>query len=136
RQLNGWSALETGFSFLPMTLFIIVGAGIATALMQRIGPRPLVAVGPAIAALGLLLLGLGLEPDTSYWGVILPCIVLLALGMGLTFPTLFNVGVSGVPQESVGVASGLLNASQQVGGSVGLALLVAVASESTAGAVG
>jgi fucose permease len=114
-----------------VTVFIIIGAGMATVLMGRIGPRPLVTVGPIIAAAGLLWLGLMLEPDSSYVTIILPAQILLAFGMGLTFPTLFSAAVGGIPQESTGVASGLLNASQQVGGSVGLALLTAVAAGAT-----
>ncbi len=136
RQLNGWSPLESGFAFLPVTVFIIVGAGLGTMLLPRIGPRPIATAGPAIAASGLLYIGLMLEPGSSYVTDILPGMLLLAFGMGLTFPTLFSVAVAGVPEESTGIASGLLNASQQVGGSVGLALLTAVATERTANALG
>ena len=136
RQLNGWSALESGFAFLPVTVFIIVGAGTATALVSRIGPRPLVTIGPLLAASGLLYIGLMLEPASSYASDILPGMILLALGMGTTFPILFSAAVGGIPKESTGIASGLLNASQQVGGSVGLALLTAVATERTQSLLG
>jgi EmrB/QacA subfamily drug resistance transporter len=131
RQLNGWTPLETGFAMLPVTVFIIVGAGIGTFLVGRIGPRPIVTAGPLIAASGLLLIGLTLEPGSSYAADILPGMLLLATGMGLTFPVMFSAAVGGIPPESTGIASGLLNASQQVGGSVGLALLTAVATERT-----
>ncbi len=135
RQLNGWSALDSGFAFLPVTVFIVVGAGIATMLVSRIGSRPLVTVGPLIAAAGLLYIGLMLELDSNYATDILPGLILLAFGMGLSFPILFSAAVSGIPPESTGVASGLLNASQQVGGSVGLALLAALATDRTQGLV-
>jgi predicted MFS family arabinose efflux permease len=131
RQLNGWTPLETGFAMLPVTVFIIVGAGIGTFLVGRVGPRPIVTAGPLIAASGLLLIGLTLEASSSYATDILPGMLLLATGMGLTFPVMFSAAVGGIPQESTGIASGLLNASQQVGGSVGLALLTAVATERT-----
>ena len=131
RQLNNWSAMDSGFAFLPVTVFIIVGAGVATMLVSRIGSRPLVTIGPLVAASGLLYIGLMLELDSNYASDILPGLILLALGMGSTFPILFSAAVGGIPQESTGVASGLLNASQQVGGSVGLALLAALATDRT-----
>lgn len=126
QQVNGWTPLQSGFAFLPFTVGIIIGAGFSTVLVGRIGPRPLVTAGPVIAAAGMVALGIWLTPDASYAGLILPAQMLIATGLGLTFPALVGAAVSGVPQENAGIASGLLNAAQQVGGAVGLALLTAV----------
>ena len=127
RQVNQWTPLEAGFAFLPVTVFIIVGAGAASALLSKIGPRPLVAFGPVIAGAGLIYIGVGLAPDSSYAGQILPGLILMATGMGLAFVAFTSAALAGVPKEHSGVASALLNASQQIGGAVGLALLTAVA---------
>ncbi|MCC6735538.1 MAG: DHA2 family efflux MFS transporter permease subunit [Bauldia sp.] len=126
QQINFWAPLKSGFAFLPFTVGIIIGAGISSTMMSRIGPRPLVTIGPFVAGTGMLALGLFLAPDSSYFGLILPAQLVIATGMGLTFPALVSSAVSGVPQENAGVASALLNAAQQVGGAVGLALLTAV----------
>ena len=131
QQINGYSPIRSGFAFLPMTLCIGIAAGIGSQLLGRIGPRPLLIGGPALARVGLLTLGLRLEPDSSYVGVILPSLVMLALGMGFTFVALTSSAVAGVPQEDAGVASALLNAGQQVGGALGLAILTAVSTART-----
>lgn len=127
RQINGWTPLDAGFAFLPVTVFIIVGAGIASTQLSRIGPRPLVTIGALIAAAGLFYIGIGLEPDSTYAGKVLPGLILMAVGMGMAFVAFTSAALAGIPQDYSGVASALLNASQQVGGAVGLALLTAVA---------
>ena len=129
--VNGYSPVRSGLAFLPMTVLIGVSAGIGSQLLGRIGPRPLLAGGPALAAVGLLLLGLSLEPGSSYLGLVLPCLSLVALGMGMTFVALTSSAVAGVPQEDAGVASALLNAGQQVGGALGLAVLTAISTART-----
>lgn len=126
QQINGYSPLTSGFAFLPFTVGIIIGAGFSATMISRLGPRILLTVGPFIAGTGMLLLGLFLEPDSSYVGLILPAQLIMAIGMGVTFPALVSGAVSGVPQENSGIASALLNAAQQVGGAVGVALLTAV----------
>ncbi len=129
--LNGWSPIKTGVAFLPFPLFIGVGAGLSSNLLGKIGPRPLVLVGPLIAATGLLTLGLRLEPGSGYLSVVIPSFALVALGMGLTFVAVTSAAVAGVPQSDAGVASALLNSGQQVGGAIGLALLTAVSTART-----
>ena len=131
QQVNGWSPITSGFAFLPMTLCIGIAAGIASQLLGRIGPRPLLVFGPALSALGLLVLGLRLTPTSGYVSTVLPSLVLVALGMGFTFVALTSAAVAGVPQEDAGVASALLNAGQQVGGALGLAILAAVSTART-----
>ncbi len=131
QQVNGYTPIEAGFAFLPMTVFIAVGAGIASQLLGRIGPRPLLVAGPALAAAGMLVLALRLDPTSSYVAIVLPSLVVVALGMGLTFVALTSAAVAGVPEEDAGVASALLNAGQQVGGALGLAILTAVSTART-----
>jgi MFS family permease len=114
-----------------MTGFIVVGAAISSQLLNRIGARPLLVIGPALGAAGMLALALRLEPDSAYASVILAPLCVLALGMGMTFVALTSSAVAGVPQEEAGVASALLNSGQQIGGSLGLAILTAVSTART-----
>jgi EmrB/QacA subfamily drug resistance transporter len=131
QQVHGYSPLRAGFAFLPMTGFIVVGAAISSQLLTRIGARPLLVIGPTLGAAGMLTLALRLSPDSSYASVILPALCVLALGMGMTFVALTSSAVAGVPQEDAGVASALLNSGQQIGGSLGLAILTAVSTART-----
>jgi EmrB/QacA subfamily drug resistance transporter len=131
QQVHGYSPLRAGFAFLPMIAFIVVGAGIASRLLTRIGPRPLLVVGPVLGAAGMLALALRLSPDSSYAAVVLPALCVLALGMGMTFVALTSSAVAGVPPKDAGVASALLNAGQQIGGALGLAILTAVSTART-----
>ncbi len=131
QQVNGWTPIRSGFAFLPMTVCIGIAAGIASQLLGRIGVRPILIFGPALAALGMVTLALRLEPGSDYLTVVLPSLCLVALGMGFTFVALTSAAVAGVPQEDAGVASALLNAGQQVGGALGLAILTAVSTART-----
>ena len=129
--VNHYSPVKSGLLFLPMTVLIGVSAGIGAQLLGRIGPRPLLITGPLLAALGLLALGLRLEADSSYLTVVLPSLALVALGMGITFVALTSSAVAGVPADDAGIASALLNAGQQIGGALGLAILTAVSTTRT-----
>jgi EmrB/QacA subfamily drug resistance transporter len=131
QQVNGYSPLRAGFAFLPMTVAIVIGAAISSQLLGRVGPRPLLVAGPAVAAVGMLALGLRLDPASPYLTVVLPSLVVVALGLGTTFVALTSAAVSGVPQEDAGVASALLNSGQQIGGALGLAILTAVSTART-----
>jgi EmrB/QacA subfamily drug resistance transporter len=132
QQINGWSPVKSGLAFLPMTLLIGVGAGIGSQVLTKVGPRPLLILGPLLASSGLLQLGLRLTPESSYVGTVLPALACVASGMGLTFVALTAAAVAGVPQEDAGIASALLNAGQQVGGAIGLAVVTAVSTARTA----
>jgi EmrB/QacA subfamily drug resistance transporter len=131
QQVNGWSPVKAGVAFLPMTLLIGTAAGVSSNLLAKIGPRPLLLVGPLLASFGMLQLGLRLQVDSSYVTVILPALACVALGMGTTFVALTSSAVAGVPHEDAGMASALLNAGQQVGGALGLAILTAVSATRT-----
>ena len=125
-QVNGWSPIRAGLSFLPMPFCIGLSAGISSKLIGRLGVRPFLTVGPLLAASGLLQLAFRLEVHSSYAGTVLPALVCVALGMGMTFVSLTSAAVAGVPHEDAGIASALLNAGQQMGGALGLAILTAV----------
>jgi len=129
--VNGYSPIRTGVAFLPFPFVIGIGAALSSNLLGRTGPRPLLLVGPLVAASGLLLLGLRLEPTSGYWTVVIPSFVLVAFGMGLTFVAVTSSAVAGVPPQDAGIASALLNSGQQVGGAIGLAVLTAVSTART-----
>jgi EmrB/QacA subfamily drug resistance transporter len=125
-QVNGWSPIRAGLSFLPMPFCIGISAGISSKLIGKVGVRPFLTFGPLLASVGLLQLAFRLEPHSSYAGTVLPALVCVALGMGMTFVSLTSAAVAGVPHEDAGIASALLNAGQQMGGALGLAILTAV----------
>ena len=124
---RGYSPVTTGLAFLPMTLVVMISAVVATTrLRARVGPRPLIVTGMALGAIGMLMLrGIGL--DSSYAGVILPGLVVMGTGLGLVFSTAMNSATLGVEPQDAGVASATVNAAQQVGASLGTALLSTLA---------
>lgn len=122
QNIMGYSALKTGFAFLPFSFGIVVAAQVASTLASRIDPRWIAGAGTALAAGGML--GFSqLEIDSSYFGHLLPYILLLSFGMGLIFVPLTLTAVAGVANEDSGVGSAVLNTVQQIGGAIGLALL-------------
>jgi EmrB/QacA subfamily drug resistance transporter len=118
----GYSPLKSGFAFLPFSIGIILGAGVVSQLLPRIGPKPIMVPGLVSASIGMLLLT-QVTADTSYWTHVLPAIVLMSLGMAAVFVPASSTALIGVGSHDAGVASALLNTSQQVGGSLGTALL-------------
>src|SRR5580704_7487843 len=117
-----YSALKTGFAFLPFSVGIIIGAGLASRLLPRIGPRALMITGLALAAGGLVGFT-GLTVHSSYVVHVLAPEILVSLGMGMTFVPMSSTALIGVEPKDAGVASALVNTTQQVGGSLGTALL-------------
>jgi EmrB/QacA subfamily drug resistance transporter len=132
QESRGYSPVKTGLAFLPMTGVIMVTAVLATVKLRgRFGPRPLVVIGLAMGALAMVLLrGIGLH--TSYASSILPALLVMGAGLGLVFSTAMNNATLGVRPADAGVASATVNASQQVGGSLGTALLSTLAASATA----
>jgi EmrB/QacA subfamily drug resistance transporter len=126
-----YSALKTGFAFLPFSGGIIIGAGLASRLLPRMGPRTLMIVGLASAATGLLWFT-GLTVHSSYLAHVLPPEILVSLGMGMAFVPMSSTALVGVEPQDAGVASALVNTTQQVGGSLGTALLNTVAASAAA----
>lgn len=131
QQILGYSPLKAGAAFLPVTLGIIVGAALASqVLVKRIGVKATVVGGMSIAAVGLAILAATTKVDGSYLGILFG-LVPMSLGMGCTFVPLTLVATSGVAHEDAGLASGLFNTSQQIGGALGLAVLATLASDRT-----
>ncbi len=125
QNVLGWSALRTGFGFLPMTLGIITAAVFTSRLIGRIGIRVPLLIGPAAAVVGIELLT-RLTIHSGYGSLLVPLII-VSLGMGLSFVPLTLTAVSGVQPNEAGLASALLNTTQQVGGALGLAILSTIA---------
>ena len=129
--VKGYSPVKTGFAFLPMIAGMMVGSTqIGTRLMTRVAPRLLMGPGFLVAALGMLFLT-QLEIGSSYSGVILPGMVLLGLGMGTAFMPAMSLATFGIEPRDAGVASAMVNTSQQVGGAIGTALLNTIAASAT-----
>jgi EmrB/QacA subfamily drug resistance transporter len=122
QRVLGYSPLEAGLGFLPFTLGIIVGAGLSQALVSRVGARELPLIGMTMAIAGMVMF-LRLEPGGEYLADVLPGFALASIGMGLTFVPITLIATSGIPPADAGLASGLFNTSQQIGGSLGLAIL-------------
>ena len=130
QRVLDYSALEAGLAFLPFTAGIIIGAGLSQGLVPRLGAREVPLIGMPLAILGLLLFT-RLQPDSSYVTDFLPGVMLASIGMGLTFVPITLIATSGVPNDDAGLASGLYNTSQQIGGALGLALLATLAVDAT-----
>nr|WP_079070163.1 MFS transporter [Streptomyces griseorubiginosus] len=126
-----YSPVRTGLAFLPMTAAIIVGSTqISARLMNRVAPRMLMVPGMILAASGMVILT-QMTVDSSYTTEILPALLLMGLGMGLTFMPVFSTATAGVAPQDSGVTSATVNTSQQVGGSIGTALLNTIATTSS-----
>jgi EmrB/QacA subfamily drug resistance transporter len=122
-----FSPVKSGLAFLPAIGMVMVASTVSTAvLLPRVGPRPLVPLGMLVAAAGVAFLR-QLALDTSYVSTILPGLVLVGLGLGLVFGCAINTATFGARPEDAGVASAMVNTSQQVGGSIGTALLNSIA---------
>ena len=125
QDLLHYSPLKTGIAYLPLSILLVMSAGVGSRILGRVGARPILVTGFLLGAGGLALLA-RLSPTSGYLDL-LPSLVLIGTGMGGAFVSVTSSAVAGVPQEDTGVASALLNASQQIGGSLGLAILTAVA---------
>ncbi|MFF8833197.1 MFS transporter [Streptomyces sp. NPDC015131] len=126
-----FSPLRAGLAFLPVSAIIAVGAGIASQLLPKYGPKPFMVTGGLLAAAGLAWLTLT-DVHSTYLGSILGPMLVFGLGMGMEFVALTLMALSNVPVPETGAASGLLNATQQVGGSLGLSILVTMFGTATA----
>jgi EmrB/QacA subfamily drug resistance transporter len=130
QEILGYSPLRAGLAFLPVTAGIMIGAGLAQPLIRRFGVRNVSVAGITIATAGMLVMT-QLPVHGSYVGNLLVGLLPMSLGMGLTFVPITLLGTSGVRGEDAGLASGLFNTAQQVGGSLGLAILSTLAATQT-----
>jgi hypothetical protein len=123
--VRDYSALKTGFAFLPVALMIGVVAQVVAKLLPRVGPKPLVMSGTVLLTGSMLWLS-RVSVGSSYAGTLLPGMLVLAMAMGLLFVPLTATAVAGVKDTYAGLASALLNVGQQVGGAIGLSVLATV----------
>ena len=132
-QINlGYSPLKSGFAFLPFSGGIIFAAGIVAQLLPKIGPKPLMIPGLIMAVVGMLLLT-RIDQDTAYVTHVLPAMLLMSVGLAGVFIPASSVALVGVGHHDAGVASAVLNSSQQIGGSLGTALLNTVFASAVTG---
>ncbi|MEX2006913.1 MAG: MFS transporter [Candidatus Saccharimonadales bacterium] len=127
QSVLGYSPIKTGISFLPTTFIIATVSGIVANLVSKIGYKPPMVAGPLVLSVGLLVMSRTLEVGGDYWHNVFPGLAVAAVGMGLTFVSATLAATAGIPKHLSGLASGILNTSQQVGGAIGLAILSAVA---------
>lgn len=127
QQVLGFSPVKSGVSFLPVTLIIAILSGIVSNLVAKIGYKPPMNLGPVVLAVGLFTIAHTMKVGGNYWHNVFPGLAIAASGMGLTFVSGTLAATSGVPKHLSGIASGVLNTAQQVGGAIGLAILSAVA---------
>jgi EmrB/QacA subfamily drug resistance transporter len=130
QQVLGYSAIHAGLSYLPLAVTIIVAAGLGGELVTRVGFKPILAAGMAFIALGLLWFS-RVSVGGGFLGDILGPSLLAAIGLGLGFVTSTIAAVSGIKEREQGLASGLINTSQQIGGAIGLAVLSTIATTRT-----
>jgi EmrB/QacA subfamily drug resistance transporter len=130
QRVLGYSPIEAGLAFVPFTIGIVIGAGLSQTLVKRIGLRSVGIIGMLLGTAGMLLF-LRLDVGGDYVTDLLPGIVLVSIGMGMTFVPVTLIATSGIEAGDAGLASGLLNTSQQVGGALGLAILSTLATSKT-----
>ncbi|MFC9548677.1 MFS transporter [Streptomyces sp. SID9913] len=127
QNVLGFSPLQAGVAFLPVSAVIAVGAGLTSRFLPVYGPKPFMVGGGVLAAAGLGWLTLT-DVHSTYAGSVLGPMLVFSLGMGMNFVSLTLMALSNVRTAETGAASGLLNATQQVGGSLGLSILVTMSS--------
>ncbi|HEX4672158.1 MAG TPA: MFS transporter, partial [Solirubrobacteraceae bacterium] len=134
QQVLGYNALKSGVAYLPLTVTAIVASGLASRVVDRFGPKAVLVGGLLVATVGFVLFT-RLQVHGDYVGRLLPAMVVIGAGLGLSFVPITIAATSGVAAEDSGLASGLLNTTQQVGGSLGLAILSAVSTSRVASAL-
>jgi EmrB/QacA subfamily drug resistance transporter len=135
QDVHGYGALETGVGFLLPTAFVVTGSALAGRLATLCGVRMTLVGALAVGALGALVLGLAMSPNASY-AALIPGLILLSIGDGIVFTTMFIAAGTGVADREQGVASSIASTSSSVGAAVGLAVLVLVANSGTDGLAG
>ncbi len=130
QNILGFTPIQAGLAFLPITLGVVIGAQLSSRLIARIGPRPLMMTGTLLAAAGVFWLSRITEHGTYLTDVLGP-VLSFAVGLGLIFVSTTISGVAGVQRRESGLASALLNVGQQLGGSLGLAVLGTIAANTT-----
>lgn len=130
QQVLGYSALRSGFAYLLVAVVIIIAAGVSQALVTRFGAKVILAIGMALLTLGLLWFTM-IEVDGSYVTNLVPGFLLTGVGLGFAFVPVSIAALQGVQPHEAGIASGLINTSQQIGGALGIAILATIATTHT-----
>ena len=130
QQVLGFSAMETGVGYLAVALTAIVASGAAQALVTRLGVKPVLTIGMLLLGAGLILFT-QVSVDGTYVADLLPGFLLIGVGLGFSFVPVSIAALAGVSGRDAGLASGLINTSQQIGGAVGLAILTTIATTRT-----
>ena len=130
QQVLGFSAMQAGAAYLAIALTAVVSSGISQALVTRIGVKPVLATGMSLLAGGLLYFT-QVSPQGSYLGDLLPGFLLVGVGLGFSFVPVSIAALAGIGDREAGLASGLINTTQQVGGALGLAVLATISTTRT-----
>jgi len=130
QQVLGYSPLKTGFAYLAVAGTAIVWSAVAAQLVTRVGVKPVLVVGMTFLTAGIAFFT-QVSPDGSYVSDLLPGFLVIAVGMGFSFVPISIAALAGVKPSEAGLASGLINTSQQVGGALGIAALSAIATSTT-----
>jgi EmrB/QacA subfamily drug resistance transporter len=134
QRVLGFGPLTTGLSFLPFSASMGLASGLMGRLPQRVDPRLGITVGCGLAMVGLWLMST-LTPASSYGADVLPTLILTGLGLGLAFVPVIGLGTGDAEERDGGLASGLMTTAQQIGGAIGIAALITVATDRTTGAL-
>ncbi len=130
QQVLHYSALKTGVAYIALTLAVIIFSGLAQALVNRLGVRPVLTSGLALSAVALVLFA-RLPVNGSYWTDLFPAFVVSGIGLALGFVPMTVGALTGVRQSDAGIASGLINTTQQIGGAIGVAVATTIATTYT-----
>jgi EmrB/QacA subfamily drug resistance transporter len=130
QNVLGFTPIESGSAYLPVTAGIVIAAGVSTQLVPRVGTRPVIVAGALVAAVGVLMLS-RIPTDGAYPTDLLPGLVVMSFGLGAVFVTVTTAANAGVPADKAGLAAGLLNTSLQLGSALGLAIFSAIATART-----
>jgi len=136
QNVLGYTPLQTGLSFLPLSAIIAVSGSLAPSLVKRIGYKSILVAAPLLLATALCVMAQIPAVGGSYFHDVFPGQALMALGMGITFVSLTIAATTGIPGRESGLASGLLNTAQQIGGALGLAILSSIATSVTTRSLG
>jgi sugar phosphate permease len=131
QQVLDYSALKAGLAYLPLALTIIISAGVASQLVTKLGFKPTLIIGMLFITAGLLWFSRVSAPGGGYVSDVLFPSLLAAIGLGMSFVPVTIGAVTGTKPDEAGLASGLINTSQQVGGALGLAILSSIANSRT-----
>jgi predicted MFS family arabinose efflux permease len=133
QNVLGYSAMQTGLAYLPFSLTLGVFSGIVAKLIEKVSAIPFLTIGALVAAAGMAQMSM-LDVSSGYVTALLPALMTVAAGFGIAFVPILGVATAGAPAKDSGIASGLVNSAQQIGGAIGIAVLVTIATTATGNA--